>query len=124
MKFERIEVTPEIAREFLKGNTDNRAIRKTRVEMYSREMAKGMWRETGEMILVTGDGRILSGQHRLHAVVKSGATVAMWFSLEEPEETYLVCDGGISRTHGDHLGLPSQQIDIPNFWLQLRDSAT
>ena len=78
LKAKIVNVTPEIAKEMLVKNTENyRQINHRKVETYSREMALGLWQENGEPIHVYEDGTLANGQHRLTAVVKSGATFPM-----------------------------------------------
>lgn len=73
-----MDITPEFAKELLDQNKDNyRAINHKRVEMYSRQMASGLWQENAEPIHVYEDGTLANGQHRLSAVVDSGATIPM-----------------------------------------------
>ncbi len=71
-------ITPAVAESFLARNTDNyRGLQSTVVARYARLMTDGHWRSDGNTIKVAHDGLLLDGQHRLHAVVKSGTTHEM-----------------------------------------------
>lgn len=66
-------ITPEIAEELLKSNTNNyRAIDKRKVEQYAREMEKGLWEANYEAIQIDENGILKNGQHRLLAIARSG----------------------------------------------------
>lgn len=66
-------ITPEIAEEMLKRNANNyRAIDKRKVEMYAREMEKGLWEQNYEAIQIDENGNLKNGQHRLLAIIRSG----------------------------------------------------
>lgn len=70
-----VTITPDIAFSWLTRNTRNRALRKGVVERYSRDMRAGRWRPGGGIIKFDTAGGILNGQHTLHAVVESMATI-------------------------------------------------
>ena len=61
----------------LELNVCNRNVRESRVCEYANEMSAGRWRLTGQGIIILEDGTVGDGQHRLYAIVKSGATVQM-----------------------------------------------
>lgn len=97
------EITPEVASKMLERNTRNRHIRERHVEAMSRDMRNGLWRMNGEAIKVAKDGTILDGQHRLLAVVDSGATITSVVVYNLELEDQLVMDAGRMRTFGDFL---------------------
>lgn len=79
-----IEVTaaewigPKEAAEMLThANPNNRTISPATVDGYAEEMGRGLWQCTHQGIAIGDDGVLYDGHHRLHAVVKSGATVLM-----------------------------------------------
>lgn len=98
-------VTPEMATALLAVNKRNRPIRKARVERYAREMASGHWQLNGETIIVSNEGNLLNGQHRLEAVVKAGVPVWMMVTRGVPEKAFSTMDAGLTRTAGDVLGM-------------------
>lgn len=104
MKVNYLLVTPELAREWLSKNKNNRPISPTHVNSYTNEMLNGKWvEETGEAIKITKSGHVADGQHRLHAIVKSG--LSLWFSVftEMEESVIAVLDSGKRRNGGDVL---------------------
>lgn len=76
---ERRNIGPDEARELLALNTANRDISAFTLTRYVNDMQGGLWRFNGEPIILavssSGALRLLDGQHRLQAVVRSGCTV-------------------------------------------------
>lgn len=96
-------VTPELAGLWLTRNTNNRPLREGRIVTMARDMANDTWAYTGEAIKFSTTGRLIDGQHRLAAVVKSGTTVKMLVVLDLPDEAQVYMDAGARRTAGDAL---------------------
>lgn len=103
MTMQLMDVTPELAAHWLAGNTVNRNLRNRIVDMYARDMAAGDWRVTGESIKLSRDGRLLDGQHRLSAVIKSGCTIQMYVVSGLDDDAQKVMDSGVQRNAGDAL---------------------
>jgi len=74
-KVEIISITPKIAEIMLNKNEGNRKISPTVIRKYTKDMENGEWRETGQGIIVDETGKIIDGQHRLNAIMKSGITI-------------------------------------------------
>ena len=98
-------VTPARAEEWLGKNTSNRNMRFRVVSAYARDMQNGAWQLTGEPVKFSANGRLLDGQHRLHAVVEAGVPVDMLVVRGLPDGTQSVMDSGARRTAGDALKL-------------------
>lgn len=67
---EVITITPEMAREILELNTNNRPLRPTLVKTYAHDMRSGKWMLNGETIIMNGT-QLLNGQHRLQACIEA-----------------------------------------------------
>lgn len=72
-----LEVTVEIidvgqAALYLSNNAKHRPIKEKKVAEYMAEMRDGKWRLNGKTICFDTTGRLLNGQHRLSAVIRSG----------------------------------------------------
>ena len=102
-------VTPQQAEAWLKGNTLNRDLRAAAVKKYARAMAAGQWELTPDGISFSPSGRILQGQHRLHAIVKSGCTVMMRVTYNVPESAYAKLDTGVIRNLQDRTGADKRE---------------
>lgn len=77
MHFSVMDVTPEMASTWLKRNTKNRTISQDHVSRLADQMLSGRWCLNGQTISFDTVGRLLDGQHRLSAVIKSGVAVRM-----------------------------------------------
>lgn len=99
-----VDVTPRMAREWLaERNSGNRPIRQQWVVFLASQMTKGRW-EVAQPIMFAADGRLLDGQHRLSAVVASGATVPMVVARGFDSNVFGVIDQGRNRSADDLHG--------------------
>lgn len=104
MKTEIKTITPELAKEILQKNKRNRPISDRIVSYYADQMKRGQWMLNGEGIIISDGGILLNGQHRLYAVIESGATIETLFITDVPDETFVTMDQGKTRTAGDVFG--------------------
>lgn len=96
-------VTPELAREILSKNVNNRNIKQSIVKYYQKEIERGNWDMNGESIKIAVDGTLLDGQHRLEAISRSCVGVHTFVVRGLAKETFTTIDAGKSRNHGDYL---------------------
>jgi hypothetical protein len=102
-------VTPELAQEWLAKNEGNRPLRQHVVQIYATDIAAGKWQMNGETIKLAASGRVLDGQHRLQAIVKTGASVEMLVVFGLPEDSFQTIDTGMRRTMAHILGFNGAQ---------------
>lgn len=100
---EVIQITPDMAKKFLGQNSHNRVLRQKDVNKFARDMRSGAWDFNGEPVRIAVDGTLIDGQHRLHAVVTSGVTVAFLLIRGLPLSAQETIDTGVKRTVGDSL---------------------
>lgn len=97
-------ITPEKARYWIENfNPDNRHVRLKRVEMLADAIKKGQWMQNGETIKFTPQGRLLDGQHRLHAIIMADQPVWCAVAYNVPETAMGTIDVTAARTAGDLL---------------------
>ena len=96
-------VTPELARQFLEKNDGNRVVRPRTVDTYAQNMKDGEFLFSESMICISPEDKLLNGQHRLLAIVKSGVSVYMTLAYGVPETAYAYMDTGSKRTSADLL---------------------
>lgn len=96
-------IGPEEAAELLVHNTRNRNARHNQVTRMAEDMLEGRWRENGETIKIAADGTLIDGQHRLLAIVKSGARLPMMIVSGLHIEAQETIDIGAARTAADAL---------------------
>jgi hypothetical protein len=68
MRTELVEMTPALAKEFLKLNTINRPVRPSHVETLFQAFSRGEYVTTHQGIAFDSEGRLIDGQHRLLAI--------------------------------------------------------
>lgn len=100
-----VNVTPKLAAMWLSRNEHNRPLKKGHIDNLANQMKMDNWQINGETIKFANNGRLLDGQHRLHAVIKSGKTVAMEIREGLPTTTFETIDTGAKRSAGDILAL-------------------
>ena len=102
MDVRKIQVTPILAQKWLKENVRNRKISDSKVRTYANDMISGRWKErTGELIKFSTNGKLLDGQHRLLAIVKSQKTIEFDVAYGISESVFDVLDTGKIRSTGD-----------------------
>lgn len=98
----KVFIDPAKAKELLQKNTRNRKIKDRVVKEYATEMKEGRWLEdTFELIMIAEDGRVLNGQHRLLAVIKSGVTIPFHVAYNVSDGIFPVLDTGKTRGAND-----------------------
>ena len=76
MKTEVMTITPAMAEKWLAGTTfKNRNVSITAVNRYANDIQNGQWMLNGESIIIDDNGNVIDGQHRLRAILKSGASI-------------------------------------------------
>jgi hypothetical protein len=118
MKTEIRTITPEEAAILLEGNTGNRPIRASRVAMLGEAITRGEWMLTHQGIAIADSGRILDGQHRLLAIIKSGIAVQLAASTGVDESAFSAIDVHDKRTNADALQMPRSLVESARFILE------
>ena len=100
-------ITPEEAEGYLGNNfEENRGLRPERVRLYMQLFKDGRWDPyAAEPITISDTGKVMNGQHRLAAVIKSGVPLFTEMRTGVPESTYRYFDCGLNRTASD--GIPA-----------------
>jgi hypothetical protein len=98
-------ITPEVAHAMLGRNLKNRAVNKSLVSTYVRDMKNGAWQVTGEAIKIDSHGTMLDGQHRCLAVIESETSVPMLVVRGIAPSAQSVMDTGRKRSAADMLTL-------------------
>lgn len=93
-------ITPAIAAKMLEGNANNRALSEGRVRGLADAMTAGEWR-VAQPIILDYNGRLVDGQHRLQAVIRSGVPTKFLVVTGVEPETFSVVDQGKNRTAVD-----------------------
>jgi len=102
---EWVEVTPEMASDWLKFNTHNRNMRLAWVD----SLVKNYQDFHPNPISIAPDGTILDGQHRLMAIAKSAIPRWVLVAQNIPSDMQNVIDTGKARSAADVLSLNGQK---------------
>ena len=104
MKLIEETITPAKARIYLEGNSTNRPLSRRHVNYLADEINGGRWLFNAETIKFNGS-RLLDGQHRLHAVIKSGKPITTIVARGLDEKTFHTIDMGKKRSAADTLNV-------------------
>jgi hypothetical protein len=101
-------ISPEMAAAYLALNTHNRPLVDNRVEAISNDIVEGNWVLNGESIKFSVTDKLLDGQHRLAAVVKSGKAVESVVIRGLDEAAQDTVDTGAKRSLGNVLAIKGE----------------
>ncbi len=109
-RVEKVFVTPELAAEWLVRNTGNRRLIKGHVDGLEHVLKRGEWSLNGETIKFAKDGRLLDGQHRLHACINSGVGFWTWVAHGLEASAFDTIDTNMrTRRTSDILGFHGKE---------------
>src|SRR4051794_21264251 len=92
-----------LAEAVLSYNTANRRVNRRKLDVLAQQMENGQFENTGEPIIISAEGVLNNGQHRLLAVVEADAVVDMDVRFGIPRRVFTKTDTGAPRTGGDVL---------------------
>src|SRR4051812_16990783 len=105
MRTQEILVTPEMAQRWLEANDNNRPLNQGYVDLLSRDMKAGRWKQTHEGIAFDKNGRLLDGQHRLWAAFQAQVPVELLVCFDLLPDSVSVVNTGKSRNAADVMKL-------------------
>lgn len=115
MKSEACYVTPSMAKAWLQANTANRPVKKTIVKTYAHAMKRGEWKLSPQGISFSASGRLIDGQHRLMAILESGASVWVYVTSGAPDDAFDALDQGARRSYADISRLPKRVAEMRGY---------
>lgn len=103
-RIQKQSITPEVATQMLALNiANNRPISMSVINQYTNDMLQEKWIQTADSLKFNKQGRLIDGQHRLHAIIKAEVTVEMWVATELDENAVKYIDTGRKRSSNDLL---------------------
>jgi hypothetical protein len=106
----RLEViTPEKARELLDNHVKNRRKNAKNVKTYCDVMTRGLW-QLPSQIIISDQGRLMDGQHRLEAIILSGVACIMTVLYNVPENLFQYIDIGQKRSLAQNTGIDGDSV--------------
>lgn len=101
-----IEVDEELARELLKKNTDGqRKLSDLAVERYATDMVADAWVFNGAAVLITDEGELIDGQHRLTAIAESQEPQILLIVAGVSKDAMSTVDTNRKRSYADTLAM-------------------
>lgn len=96
-------LTPDMCKDLLGKNPNNRKVDQRIVSQYARDMLAGDWQLNGEAICIDWNDNLINGQHRCWAGIKSLRPFETVIVTGLPPASKDTIDGGKKRTYGDRL---------------------
>lgn len=96
-------ITPDQAERLIEAKEHNRNIVTRVVDKYARDMRTGNWALNGQTIKISKSGKLLDGQHRCCAAVKTGKSFDAIVVRGLPDEVFDTLDAGPVRSLGEVL---------------------
>jgi hypothetical protein len=115
MKTQVIFVTPDMARNWLEKNGNNRNVREHKVRKFCEDLKHGRFKLTHQGIAFGKDGELIDGQHRLMAIARTGIGALMMVTTGLTDDTVLCIDRGSPRAIHDNarmLGFEVSQTSV------------
>lgn len=107
-----VEVTPELATEWLNKSPYNRPLNHQEIVRLCAAMKRGEWTFNCDLVGFNVRGELMNGHHRLHAIKMLGTSVEVQVNYGLPVEAYEVTDTGRKRSYADRMRLPREITDV------------
>jgi hypothetical protein len=112
-------ITPHIAELYLKFNNNNRPLRKAHIKELASDIIGGNWQVTHQGIAFDTTGRLIDGQHRLHAIILAGVPIQISVTRGCSASSFSILDRGSSRSASDILGWPKRIAEVMTLALRI-----
>lgn len=124
MKAEIVNVTPQMAADWLQANTENRPLRRTVVNGLKESLSRGEYIPTHQGIAFSEDGTLLDGQHRLTAISElRDGLFPMLVTWGVAKDAFKVMDIGVKRTAADALKEERRLVEVARLIAVMLDTS-
>lgn len=97
--YARLEtIGPERAAYILEHNNHNRPVVRSNLARLCRDLKAGEWKLNGETIVLASDGELMTGQHRLKAVVLTGIPIKTFVVYGIDRSAFPTMDQGTPKS--------------------------
>lgn len=104
-------IGPDEAAKYLGKNVPkNRNVRPAGVDAMARHMEGGTFPFTGSTVVIDTQGRMIDGQHRMLAILKSGKTIPMLVVTGVGEDAFPYFDINTAREVSDNLSVTGRAL--------------
>lgn len=98
------KITPAMASKLLEHNfAGQRRLSKGAIAKLVDDIRSGTFALTGDTIKIDINGKVIDGQHRLHAIMQAGKPVELFVARNVATDAYATLDQGRKRSLGDYL---------------------
>lgn len=108
------EITPALALDYIQYNYWNRPLKLAHANNLAQQMVDNNFIEGVGDISFAKSGRLINGQHTLHAIIKSESNQICCIRYGLPEDAFEVFDIGIKRSMADALKISIHEAAICN----------
>lgn len=98
-------ISPAVAELILSNNEKNRPLNKSNLRKIATDMRDGNFHFNGEPIIISDEGKLLNGQHRLHAIIESKKTLPFMVVRGVTNEAFKTMDRGKTRSATDTIAV-------------------
>lgn len=98
-------IGPADAKEYQDRNTSNRPLREVTVLKYIDDITEGRFKFNGESIIFSNTGRLMNGQHRLEAIIRTGQTLPFVVVRGIEDSAFDTMDQGKNRNIQDIMNI-------------------
>lgn len=116
---EFMDVDPDQAKVWLELNANNRNTKKGNLSKITRAMELDEFRFVGDPVRFDNEGRLIDGQHRLIAIIRSGTNQTLLVMTGFAPEAQLYVDQGSSRLAGDQVKIAGVAERAGNDWASI-----
>lgn len=104
-----VSITPEVAAFILELNTENRKMKPTVVTRLASIITGGRWINTGEPIIISENGQVNDGQHRLAAIIEANQPAVVDIRFGVSRAAMAATNTGVPRYGHDLMVLRGEQ---------------
>jgi hypothetical protein len=110
LEIEEMEVTPEVAMEWLEGMGKNRRLSESNLDGIILAMRENRWHNDGTPIRFNKAGEMIDGQHRMTAIIATEQTHTFLVIRGVDEIAMTTLDTGKSRSRADVLTIHDPEL--------------
>jgi hypothetical protein len=106
---EIMTITPEDAKKILSNNQNNRTVNQTLIKTIANDILSERWMLNGESIIISKDGELNDGQHRLLAIILAKKSIETLVFFGADRGSRITVDMGRPRTVANLLSMDNVQ---------------
>lgn len=113
-RYEKRRIGPDEAEALLDTMRRRRPMRRAQVDRLAQEIRDGYWNPDASLLLIGESSDLIDGQHRLTAIIETGATVETGVLLDVADDAFFEIDKGVRRSFADTIRHADPDATSPN----------